>query len=58
MSRLLTTAQACERLQVSRWTLSRWAKFYRVKVVRRGRVTRWPEASIEALIERAGRAAR
>lgn len=55
---LLTTEQACQRLQVSRWTLGRWAKLYRVKKVKKGRVVRWPEESIAQLVERTSKIAR
>ena len=55
---LYTTEEACRTLKVSRWTLNRWAKLYRVKRVKKGGVVRWPEESINALIKRTSKVAR
>jgi excisionase family DNA binding protein len=51
---LLTTEEACERLNVSRSTLLRWARKHRVKRVKRGRsktgLVRWPVAELDRLV--------
>lgn len=54
-SELLTTKEACSYLNVSRWTLARWARAVRARRVKRGRLVRWPRQQLDLMAERATR---
>lgn len=57
-SEYLKTAEAARYLSVCRMTLLKWAKAYRIKVLKRGNVLRWPRKELDRLVQLMTRVAR
>lgn len=47
-----TTAEVCDLLSISEDTLLKWVADGEIESVRRGRVRRYPESSIQAFLEK------